>query len=42
MNTRKPIRLPLGDTEQMLEQWGLWRMDGMGWDCRTTSRRPGP
>lgn len=30
MNTRKPIRLPLGDTEQMLEQWGLWRMDGMG------------
>lgn len=30
MNTRKPIRLPLGDTEQMREQWGLWRMDGMG------------
>lgn len=21
---------PMGDTEQMLEQWGLWRMSGMG------------
>ena len=30
MNTRKPARLPLGDTEYMLEQWGFWRMDGMG------------
>lgn len=30
MNTRKPAFLPLGDTEQMLEQWGYWRMDGMG------------
>lgn len=30
MNTRKPGRLPLADTEYMLEQWGYWRMDGMG------------
>ncbi|WP_039967733.1 antiterminator Q family protein [Pseudomonas chlororaphis] len=30
MNTRKPARLPLGDTEYMLEQWGFWRLDGMG------------
>ena len=30
MNTRKPILLPLGDTENMLEQWGFWRMDGKG------------
>lgn len=30
MNTRKPARLALGDTENMLEQWGYWRMDGMG------------
>lgn len=30
MNTRKPARMPLGDTEYMLEQWGWWRMDGMG------------
>src|SRR5690606_28785700 len=30
MNTRKPARLPLGDTENMLEQWGYWRMGGMG------------
>lgn len=21
---------PLGDTEYLLEQWGYWRMDGMG------------
>lgn len=21
---------PLGDTEYLLEQWGFWRMDGMG------------
>lgn len=30
MNTRKPVSMPLGDIEHMLEQWGLWRMDGMG------------
>lgn len=30
MNTRKPLHRPLGDTEYMLEQWGWWRMDGMG------------
>lgn len=30
MNTRKPLHRPLGDTEQMLEQWGFWRMNGMG------------
>lgn len=30
MNTRKPSRLALGDTENMLEQWGYWRMDGKG------------
>ncbi len=30
MNTRKPLHRPLGDTENMLEQWGYWRMDGMG------------
>lgn len=30
MNTRKPLERPLGDTEYMLEQWGWWRMDGMG------------
>lgn len=30
MNTRKPLHRPLGDTENMLEQWGFWRMDGMG------------
>ena len=27
---RKPLQRPLGDTEYMLEQWGWWRMDGMG------------
>lgn len=26
----KPLQRPLGDTEYMLEQWGWWRMDGMG------------
>lgn len=30
MNTRKPLHRPLGDTEYLLEQWGWWRMDGMG------------
>lgn len=30
MNTRKPLHRPLGDTEHMLEQWGYWRMTGMG------------
>ena len=30
MMTRKPLHRPLGDTEYMLEQWGWWRMDGMG------------
>jgi hypothetical protein len=30
MNTRKPLHRTLGDTEYMLEQWGWWRMDGMG------------
>lgn len=30
MNTRKPLHRPLGDTENMLEQWGFWRMNGMG------------
>ncbi|WP_062390730.1 antiterminator Q family protein [Pseudomonas abietaniphila] len=30
MNTRKPLHRPLGETEYMLEQWGWWRMDGMG------------
>ena len=27
MNTRKPARLPLGDTENMLEQWGFYVLD---------------
>lgn len=27
--TKKAMK-PLGDTEYMLEQWGLWRMTGMG------------
>ncbi|OMQ41464.1 antitermination protein Q [Pseudomonas putida] len=27
---RKPATRPLGDTEYLLEQWGWWRMDGMG------------
>lgn len=30
MMIRKPLHRPLGDTEHMLEQWGWWRMDGMG------------
>jgi hypothetical protein len=30
MMTRKPLHRPLGDTEYLLEQWGWWRMDGMG------------
>ena len=30
MMVRKPLQRPLGDTEYMLEQWGWWRMDGMG------------
>lgn len=30
MMIRKPLHRPLGDTEYMLEQWGWWRMDGMG------------
>ncbi|MCF7537575.1 antiterminator Q family protein [Pseudomonas petrae] len=30
MMTRKPLGRPLGDTEYLLEQWGWWRMDGMG------------
>ncbi|WP_223518322.1 MULTISPECIES: antiterminator Q family protein [unclassified Pseudomonas] len=30
MMTRKPAGRPLGDTEYLLEQWGLWRMDGAG------------
>ena len=27
---RKPAGRPLGDTEYLLEQWGWWRMNGMG------------
>lgn len=30
MMIRKPLYRPMGDTEHMLEQWGWWRMDGMG------------
>lgn len=30
MASRGSIRNPLGDTEWMLEQWGWWRMSGMG------------
>ena len=30
MMIRKTLHRPLGDTEHMLEQWGWWRMDGMG------------
>lgn len=30
MMIRKPAGRPLGDTEYLLEQWGWWRMDGMG------------
>lgn len=28
--TRTYVDKPLGDTEYLLEQWGWWRMDGMG------------
>lgn len=28
--TKKSAIRPLGDTEWMLEQWGWWRMSGMG------------
>lgn len=27
---RNPLKRALGDTEYALEQWGYWRMDGMG------------
>lgn len=30
MMIRKPATRPLGDTEYLLEQWGWWRLDGMG------------
>ena len=30
MKKRTYIDKPLGDTEYLLEQWGWWRMDGMG------------
>lgn len=30
MSNRKYIGKALGDTEYALEQWGLWRMSGMG------------
>lgn len=30
MKKRTYIDKPLGGTEYMLEQWGWWRMDGMG------------
>lgn len=30
MKKRTYIGKPLGDTEYLLEQWGWWRMDGMG------------
>ncbi|MBD8685023.1 antiterminator Q family protein [Pseudomonas sp. CFBP 13719] len=30
MKKRTYINKPLGDTEWLLEQWGSWRMDGMG------------
>ena len=30
MMIRKPAGRPLGDTEYLLEQWGWWRMDGIG------------
>ncbi|SDN44101.1 Phage antitermination protein Q [Pseudomonas antarctica] len=30
MMIRKPAGRPMGDTEYLLEQWGWWRMDGMG------------
>lgn len=30
MKKRTYVDKPLGDTEYLLEQWGWWRMDGMG------------
>ncbi|CAB5525914.1 Phage antitermination protein Q [Pseudomonas putida] len=30
MKKRTYMDKPLGDTEYLLEQWGWWRMDGMG------------
>lgn len=30
MKKRTYADKPLGDTEWLLEQWGFWRMDGMG------------
>ncbi|MBD1553610.1 antiterminator Q family protein [Pseudomonas typographi] len=30
MKKRTYMGKPLGDTEWLLEQWGWWRMDGMG------------
>lgn len=30
MKKRTYMDKPLGDTEWLLEQWGSWRMDGMG------------
>ena len=30
MKKRTYADKPLGDTEYLLEQWGWWRMDGMG------------
>lgn len=30
MMIRKPAGRPLGDTEYLLEQWGWWRIDGVG------------
>ncbi|TBU73292.1 antiterminator Q family protein [Phytopseudomonas daroniae] len=30
MKKRTYADKPLGDTEWLLEQWGYWRMDGMG------------
>ncbi|WP_460160743.1 antiterminator Q family protein [Pseudomonas sp. S2_B10] len=30
MKKRTYVGKPLGDTEWLLEQWGFWRMDGMG------------
>ncbi|WP_434728586.1 antiterminator Q family protein [Pseudomonas soli] len=30
MMIRKPAGRPLGETEFLLEQWGWWRLDGVG------------
>ena len=30
MKKRTYVGKALGDTEWLLEQWGFWRMDGMG------------